>query len=50
MNPRSIKLAQAKLESKVAKEVRDLKKEQAARRKRAAKLTTDYAENEVIVF
>ena len=46
MNPRNIKLVRAKIQSKVEKEIKDQKKAQTARKRRAAKHKTD-EENEV---
>ena len=49
VNPRVIKLARAKLESKVEKEIKAQKKQQSLRRRKAAKLNGD-VENEVGLF
>ena len=46
VNPRVIKLARSKLESKVEKEIKSEKKKQSVRRRRAAKQNGD-VENEV---
>ena len=49
VNPRVIKLARSKLESKVEKEIKAEKKKQNVRRRRAAKQNGD-VENEVLAL